>query len=95
MAVEFAQNGVDMNKQQVKGAATEAVGKVQKNVGRATRNGTQEAKGAAREMVGKAQKAYGNAKESVKRTAKSAKSDVRSSRDARTTRDRDIDRHAR
>ena len=80
------QIGVDMNKQQVKGAATEAVGKVQKNVGRATRNGTQEAKGAARELVGKAQKAYGNAKEGVKRDIKS---------DSRTARDRDIERHAR
>jgi uncharacterized protein YjbJ (UPF0337 family) len=78
-----------MNKQQVKGAATEAVGKVQKNVGRATRNGTQEAKGAARELVGKAQKAYGNAKESVKRSVKSEE------RATRSTRDRDIDRHAR
>src|SRR3954470_11325422 len=66
-----AEIGVDMNKQQVKGAATETMGKVQKNVGRATRNGTQEAKGATRELVGKAQKAYGNAKDNVKRDVKS------------------------
>jgi uncharacterized protein YjbJ (UPF0337 family) len=74
-----------MNKDQVKGAAREAAGKVQKKAGKATANGTQTVKGAAREMAGKTQKAYGNAKSSVKRDVK---------RDARM-RDRDIERHAR
>ena len=55
-----------MNKDQVKGAAREVAGKVQKNVGKATGNGTQTVKGAVREVAGKAQKAYGNAKESAK-----------------------------
>jgi uncharacterized protein YjbJ (UPF0337 family) len=50
------------NKDQIKGSAKEVAGKVQKNVGKATANGTQVVKGAAREMAGKAQKAYGNAK---------------------------------
>jgi uncharacterized protein YjbJ (UPF0337 family) len=51
-----------MNKDQVKGAAKEAAGKLQKKAGMATANGTQALKGAARELSGKAQKAYGNAK---------------------------------
>ncbi len=51
-----------MNKDQVKGAANEAAGKVQKNVGKATSNGTQQVKGAVREVAGKVQKKYGNAK---------------------------------
>lgn len=51
-----------MNKDQIKGSAKEAAGKLQKNVGKATANGTQVVKGAAREIAGKAQKAYGDAK---------------------------------
>ena len=64
-----------MNKDQMKGAANEAAGKVQKNVGKATSNGTQEVKGTARELAGKAQKAYGNAKEDVKSGARNADRD--------------------
>jgi uncharacterized protein YjbJ (UPF0337 family) len=51
-----------MNKDQVKGAAKEAAGKLQKKAGRMTGNASQELKGTAREVSGKAQKAYGNAK---------------------------------
>ncbi len=51
-----------MNKDQIEGSAKEAAGKVQKNVGKATANGTQVVKGAAREIAGKAQKAYGDAR---------------------------------
>ena len=69
-----------MNKDQIKGAARQAAGKVQKKVGKATGNGTQAVKGAVREAAGKTQKAYGNAK------AKAGD---------RTVRDRDIERHAR
>ena len=68
-----------MNKQQVRGAANEAAGKVQKNVGKATANGSQAVKGAVREAAGKAEKALGNAKSDVKREV----------------RDRDIERHTR
>jgi uncharacterized protein YjbJ (UPF0337 family) len=50
-----------MNKDQIKGSAKEAAGKLQKNVGKATANGTQVVKGAAREIAGKAQKAWGDA----------------------------------
>ncbi len=56
-----------MNKHQIRGAANEAAGKLQKNVGKATANGTQQVKGAARELAGKAEKALGNAKSSAKR----------------------------
>jgi uncharacterized protein YjbJ (UPF0337 family) len=52
-----------MNKDQIKGSVREAVGKVQKNVGRSTANGTLAVKGAAKEVAGKVQKAYGDAKE--------------------------------
>ena len=68
-----------MNKHQVRGSANEAAGKVQKNVGKATSNGTQTLKGAVREAAGKAEKTLGNAKSDVKREV----------------RDRDIERHTR
>jgi uncharacterized protein YjbJ (UPF0337 family) len=78
-----------MNKHQVKGAAREVAGKVQKKVGKATSNGTQALKGSVREAAGKAQKAYGNAKEDAKAGARTG------ARRSRTTaRDRDIERHA-
>ena len=51
-----------MNKHQVRGSANEAAGKVQKNVGKATGNGTLQVKGKAREVAGKTEKKYGNAK---------------------------------
>ena len=51
-----------MNKHQVRGKANETAGKVQKNVGMGTANGTQAIKGKARELVGKAEKSYGDAK---------------------------------
>ena len=51
-----------MNKDQIKGAARAAVGKLEKKVGKATSNGTLAVKGAVREVAGKAQKAYGDVK---------------------------------
>jgi uncharacterized protein YjbJ (UPF0337 family) len=75
------------NKHQIKGAVNEAAGHLQKNVGKATSNGSQTIKGAARELAGKAQKAYGDAKED-------AGKDSKPDRDAREIRDRDIERHA-
>jgi uncharacterized protein YjbJ (UPF0337 family) len=53
-----------MNKHQVKGAAKEVAGKVQRKAGTATSSRKHEIKGGARELAGKAQRAYGNAKES-------------------------------
>ncbi len=76
-----------MNKQQIKGSAKEAAGKIQKNVGKATANGSQVVKGKARELAGKAEKAYGDAKSEVNSDAK------RDMRD-REARDRDIERHS-
>jgi uncharacterized protein YjbJ (UPF0337 family) len=52
-----------MNKDQIKGTAREVAGKVQKNVGKATSNGTLAVKGAVKEVAGKVQKEFGNAKE--------------------------------
>lgn len=68
-----------MNKQQIKGAANEAAGKVQKEVGKATANGTMAVKGAVREVAGKAEKAVGNAKEEHKENvrAKNEREQVR------------------
>ena len=72
-----------MNKQQIKGSAREMAGKIQKDVGKATANGSQVVKGAAREMAGKAEKAYGDAKSDIKGGAKEE-----------AKRDRDIERHS-
>jgi uncharacterized protein YjbJ (UPF0337 family) len=70
-----------MNKHQIKGAVKEVAGKIQKNVGKVTGNGTQQVKGAARELVGKVEKAYGDEQDEKTQT--------------REMRDRDIERHAR
>jgi len=55
-----------MNKDQVKGGAKEAAGKVQKNVGDVVGSEKQQVKGAVREAAGKVQKGYGDAKEAAK-----------------------------
>ena len=55
-----------MNKDQVKGAAKEVAGKVQRKLGDAVDSPTQEVKGMAREAEGKLQKGVGNAREEVK-----------------------------
>jgi uncharacterized protein YjbJ (UPF0337 family) len=52
-----------MNKDQIKGSAKEAAGKVQQKVGEVTGSTGQQIKGAAREIAGKAQKAYGDIKQ--------------------------------
>jgi len=59
-----------MNKDQVKGAAKEVAGKVQKNTGAAIGSTSQQGKGMAREVAGKAQKNLGDARETVKDAAK-------------------------
>jgi len=55
-----------MNKDQIKGAAKEVAGKVQRKTGDLMDSPEQEAKGAAREVAGKVQKQVGHAKEAVK-----------------------------
>lgn len=58
--------GIVMNKQQVKGAAKEAAGKIQRKAGTAASSREHEIKGGARELAGKAQRAYGDAKEGTR-----------------------------
>jgi uncharacterized protein YjbJ (UPF0337 family) len=61
-----------MNKDQVKGAAKEAAGKVQEKTGALVGSKSQEAKGMAKEVAGKAQKGVGDAKESLKDSGRKA-----------------------
>ncbi len=55
-----------MNKDQIKGAAKEVAGKIQRKTGDLLDSPEQEAKGTAREVAGKVQKQVGNAKEALK-----------------------------
>ena len=55
-----------MNKDQVKGAANDAAGRVKRQVGEWTDNPNAQVEGAAQQIKGKAQKAWGNAKEAAK-----------------------------
>ena len=55
-----------MNKDQVKGAAKDAAGKVQQKAGDIVGNHKQEAKGLAKQAEGKTQKSFGDAKEAIK-----------------------------
>lgn len=59
-----------MNSNQVKGAAKEAAGKIQKNFGDAIDSPSQEIKGTAREVEGKIQKSIGHAQEQAEDRAK-------------------------
>lgn len=54
-----------MNKDQVKGAAKEVGGKVQRKFGEATGNESQQIEGAKRQVEGKVQKKVGDIKESI------------------------------
>jgi uncharacterized protein YjbJ (UPF0337 family) len=56
-----------MNKNQVKGAAKEAAGVVQKEFGKAVDSPKHTIEGAAKEVVGKTQKAVGNMEEDDKK----------------------------
>ncbi len=55
-----------MNKEQVKGATKEAVGKVQEKVGQMVGSDKQRANGLAMEVAGKAEKKVGDAEEILK-----------------------------
>ncbi len=55
-----------MNKDQVKGAVKDAVGKVQEKTGEVIGSTEQQAKGIAKQVEGKTQKRVGDAKEAVK-----------------------------
>ena len=55
-----------MNKDQVKGAAKDAAGKLQQKAGEVVGSVNQQAKGLEKQVEGKAQKNYGDAKEAAK-----------------------------
>ena len=55
-----------MNKDQVKGSAKKATGRVQEAVGRLTGKTGQQLKGQAKQVTGTTQKAFGDAKENIK-----------------------------
>jgi uncharacterized protein YjbJ (UPF0337 family) len=59
-----------MNKDQAKGAAKDAAGEVQEQVGKVTGNTDQQAKGEARQVEGKLQKNVGDVKDTVKEVFK-------------------------
>jgi uncharacterized protein YjbJ (UPF0337 family) len=54
-----------MNRNQVKGAAKDVAGKVQRKVGELTGNENQRAKGNAKQMEGKVQKGVGNVEQAL------------------------------
>lgn len=54
-----------MNKDQVKGGAKDAAGKVQEKFGEVTGNREQEAKGIGKQVEGKTQKKVGDVKDAV------------------------------
>jgi len=55
-----------MNKDQIKGAAKDAAGKVQQKAGEVVGSTSQQAKGLAKQVEGKVQKGVGDAREAVK-----------------------------
>lgn len=58
-----------MNRDQVKGAAKDVAGKVQREAGELTGNTSQQIKGAAKQVEGKVQKGIGNVREDAKKDA--------------------------
>jgi uncharacterized protein YjbJ (UPF0337 family) len=74
-----------MDKHQVKGAAKEVAGKIEKNTGKALNDRSMQAKGMAKEAAGKAQKKLGDAKDSLR------DADRRQDHLEDVERDRDID----
>jgi uncharacterized protein YjbJ (UPF0337 family) len=54
-----------MNRDQVKGAAKDVAGKVQRKVGELTGNENQQVKGAAKQVEGKIQKGVGNVEQAL------------------------------
>lgn len=59
-----------MNKNQIKGAAKEAVGKIQKKFGDMTDNEVQQEEGLQKQVEGNAQKTAGDVQETVRDTVK-------------------------
>jgi uncharacterized protein YjbJ (UPF0337 family) len=67
------QESPHVNKDQVKGKATDIAGKAQEKLGDITGSEEQQAKGLAKQVKGKAQKGFGDAKEAVKDAADDAR----------------------
>ena len=59
-----------MNKDQVKGAAKDIAGKVQRKVGEATGSATQQIKGGAKQVEGKLQRGAGDAQQAAENANK-------------------------
>jgi uncharacterized protein YjbJ (UPF0337 family) len=64
--IHAATKGFFMNKDQIKGAAKHAAGKVQEQAGKVVGSTAQQAKGMHKQAEGRAQKAVGDVKEVVK-----------------------------
>jgi len=62
-----------MNKDQIKGAAKDAAGKIQQEVGKVTGSTEQQAKGLEKQVEGKVQKGVGNVKEAIDDASRDAK----------------------
>ena len=60
-----------MNKDQVKGAAKDLVGKIQEEAGKAVGSKEQQIKGLSKQISGKAQKGIGDVKQAVEDIKKS------------------------
>lgn len=58
-----------MNRDQVKGAAKDIAGKIQRKTGEMTGNTSQQVKGAAKQVVGKVQKGVGDVRHDADRDA--------------------------
>ena len=63
-----------MNRDQVKGAAKDTAGKIQRKVGELTGNENQQAKGTAKQVEGKIQKGVGNVEQALDRADKESRS---------------------
>ena len=59
-----------MNSDQMKGAAKDAAGKIQRKAGEATGSLSQQAKGLAKQAEGKIQKTAGDAREDAKQSTR-------------------------
>ena len=64
-----------MNRNQVKGAAKDTAGKIQRKVGELTGNKNQQAKGTARQVEGKIQKGMGNVQQALDKADRESRSE--------------------
>jgi uncharacterized protein YjbJ (UPF0337 family) len=62
-----------MNRDQVKGAAKDVAGKVQRKVGELTGNESQQVKGAAKQVGGKVQKRVGDVEQALDNASKKSR----------------------